>query len=137
MDRLPTDKRAIRGSQEDNTRRNLRWLPRPSHRTRKLLHRLLRHGRGDKRRPHRPRRYRVDSDPLPNDLVAQTPREGHNCALGRGIVEEVWAPDVGVYAGVVDDGAAEAHVREGVFREVEERVDVGVECSLPLVPVLY
>jgi hypothetical protein len=35
----------------------------------------------------------------------------------------------------VDDGRAALEVRNRVFREVEDRVDIGVECALPLRPV--
>lgn len=68
-------------------------------------------------------------------LVGEAAGEGYDGALGRGVVKEIGAADVGVDGGAVDDGVAGFHVLEGVFGDVEHRVDVGVEGLEPLVSV--
>ena len=72
------------------------------------------------RRPDRAGRDGVDADALPDVLVAEAAGEGDDGAFGGGVVEQVRAADVGVYAGVVDDDVAFAEMGEGVFGEVEE-----------------
>jgi hypothetical protein len=69
-------------------------------------------------------------------LVAETTSERDDSALCGCVVEEIWTADIGVYGGVVDDRGAFLHVREGIFREIEEGVDVGIESLFPLFPIL-
>ena len=85
------------------------------------------------RRPDRARTNSVDADAVADLLIRETASEGDDGAFGGGVVEEVGPADVGVYGGVVDDGAAAGHVWQGVFGEVEVGVDVGVEGGEPLV----
>jgi hypothetical protein len=69
-------------------------------------------------------------------LVAQSPGEGDDGALGARVVEQVRAANVGVHGGAGNDGIATGHVREGIFREVKERVDIYVESLDPLFPIV-
>ena len=91
------------------------------------------HGGGDQGRPDGPRADRIDADPLRDDQVGEAAGEGDHGALAGGVVEEVFAADVGVDGGAVDDGVAGFHVGERVFGEEEAGVDVGVEGLDPLV----
>ena len=77
----------------------------------------------------------VDTNAIPYLLVAQSPGEGHNGALRARVVEKVRAADVRVYRGAGDDGVAAGHVREGVFGQEEERMDIRIEGLNPLFPI--
>lgn len=134
MDRLAADSRAVRGGEEHDAGGDLAGLGGPAHGTRKRLLGLVVHGGRDERGPDGSRGDGVDADALADELVAEAAREGDDGALGRRVVQQVGAADVGVDAGVVDDGGAPLHVREGVLGQVEEGVDVGVEGVEPLVP---
>lgn len=126
---------AVHAGQEDETRRNLAWLAGTSNRRRELLLCFLTHCAGNERGPHWSRRHRVDAYAFAYLLVGQAAGEGDDSTLCAGVVEQVGAADVGVDAGIVDDGAATFHVRKAVFGEVEVGVNVGVEGMNPLVPV--
>lgn len=129
MQHLPTQQRTIRARQKHHTRRHLARLPRPPHRRRETLLRRLIHRRVHQRRPHGARRDGVAADALRDPLVAEAAGEAHDGALCGGVVEEVRAADVGVDAGVVNDGVAFAEVGEGIFGEVEEGWDWSVDLS--------
>lgn len=68
-------------------------------------------------------------------LVMQSTCEGHNCAFGGGVVEQVRASDICVDGGAVADGVAALHVLESVLGEVEVGVNIGVEGLQPLLSV--
>ena len=93
------------------------------------------HRGGDQRRPDGARTDAVDADAELELLVGQAAREGDDGAFGGGVVEEIRAADVGVDGGAVDDRVAGFHVLEGVFGDVEDGVDVGVEGADPLFSV--
>ena len=136
MQALPGDKTTILTRQKHKTGRNLTRLARPPHRRRaELVLRIGLHRGGDERGPDGAGADGVAADAVGDLLVGEAAREGDDGALGGGVVEEVWAADVGVHRGAVDDGVARVHVLEGVFGEVEVGVDVGVEGGEPLVSV--
>lgn len=93
------------------------------------------HGGGDQGRPDRAGADRIDPNPLADDQIGEPAGEGDHGTLAGGVVEEVFAADVGVDGGAVDDGVTGLHVGEGVFGEEEARVDVDVEGLDPLVSV--
>lgn len=65
----------------------------------------------------------------------QSTCEGHNGALGGGVVEQIRTAYVCVDGSAVDDGVAALHVLEGVLGKIEVGVDVGVEGFQPLLSV--
>jgi hypothetical protein len=65
-------------------------------------------------------------------LVRESSSESYDCAFGGGVIEEVWASYVRVYAGAGDDCVAAGHLREDVFGEKEEGVDICGEGIEPL-----
>ena len=136
MQALSRNETAVRTRQEHKAGRHLARLPGSAHRTRKLALRLLVHRRRDQRGPDGARANGVHPDALPEHLVREAPREGHDGAFAGGVVEEVVAADVGVDGGAGDNGVAAGHLGEGVFGEKEEGVDVCVEGVEPLFPVL-
>jgi len=136
MDGLPTQCARVLTSQEYNTCRDLRWLTWTSLRCCELFLRLFTHSRWDEGRPNRTRCHSVHANASVDVLVAQTTSERDNSTLCRSIVEKIRSTDVGVDRGVVDDRRTFLHVREDVFREVEEWMDIRVEGLFPLVPSL-
>lgn len=120
VDNLPTNLTAVCASQEDYHRRDLTGLATTANWSAESLLRLFRHGRNDQRCPDGTRGDGVDTNALAHPLVAETVGESCDGAFGAGVVEQVGTADVGVDTGVVDDGVAFGHVREGVFGEVEE-----------------
>lgn len=134
MECLPAHARAVGRSQKHDAGGDFARLDGPAHGARELFLLLLRHGRGDKRRPHGTRRDGVDPDTLADLLVAEPSRERHDRPFRRRVIQQVGPADVVVDTGVIDDGAAWLHVRQRVLGEVEEGVDVSVERVDPLVP---
>jgi len=94
---------------------------------------LLVHGCCNEWCPYWAWRNRIDADSLADVLVAESSGERDDCPLCAGVVEQIGTAYVGIDASVVDDGASALHVGDGVFREVEEGVDVGIECVEPLI----
>jgi hypothetical protein len=68
-------------------------------------------------------------------LVRECSSESYDGAFGGGVIEEIWAPDVRVYAGTGDDCVAAGHLREDVLGEEKEGVDVCGEGIDPLFPL--
>jgi hypothetical protein len=137
MQALSTNKTTLRSRQKHKTSGNLYGLTGSSHWARKLLLRILIHGRWDQRCPDRTRTDAIDSDAFLNLLICETTRESYDGAFRCGVVEQVGTADVGVYGGAGDDCVAGLHLREDVFGEEEERVDVGVEGVKPLLPIIH
>jgi hypothetical protein len=129
MNDLPTDLGAVRAGKENKHSRDLTRLSTTPNGTTEGFLRLLRHGRNNQRSPNGTRSDSIDADAFGYPLVAETVGESGDGALGARVVEQVWAADVGVYAGVVDDSVALGHVRESVLGEVEEG------CEIESVPV--
>jgi len=125
---------AVHAAQKHHTGCNLARLQGPANRGCKLLHRIIIHGGGNQRGPDRARRNRVHADSFTAVHIGEAAGEGDDGALSGGIVEQVRATNVGIYTGVIDDGAAGLHVRNRSFAEMEEGVDVGVEGPEPLLP---
>jgi hypothetical protein len=71
-----------------------------------------------------------------NLLVRKAAGKGYNCALGRGVVEQVWSADVMVDGSTGDNRVTALHVGKNIFREEEKRVNVCIECFDPLLPVV-
>ena len=67
-------------------------------------------------------------------MVGQTTSQSNNGALGGCVVEQVWATDVAVDRGVVDDGVALLKMLESIFGEKEIGVYICVEGLDPLIP---
>lgn len=109
MQTLPTNKTTIRTRQKHKTSSHLARLSRSSHRTRELLLRLLVHGSWDERRPDRAGTDGVDADSIFDLLVGEGTREGYDCSLCGGVVEEVGTPDVVVDGGAGYDCGAGGH----------------------------
>ena len=131
---LSTEGAAVFTGEEDNGSGNLTWLSRTAQRSgSELLLVLTLHGRWDERCPDGSRGNSVDANAVSGLLIAQATGEGDDCALGGGVVEKVGTTDIGVDAGVVDDGAAALHVWQRVLGKVEVGVNVGVEGVEPLV----
>lgn len=86
MYRLPTDRRAVRTSQEYKTRRDLARLARPAHIARKLVLRFMGHCRWNERRSYRPWRDGIDANASANILVRQATGEGDDSTFSRGVV---------------------------------------------------
>jgi hypothetical protein len=120
MNNLPTNLATIRARQKHNHSRNLTRLAAPANRSRESFLAFLSHGRHDQWRPHGAWCDCVDADAFADPLVAEAVCESCDGALRGSVVEQVGPADVGVDAGVVDDGVAFGHVWEGVFGEVEE-----------------
>jgi hypothetical protein len=131
---LSGERGAVGSSEEHKACGNFAGLRRPANGCSELLDGLLIHRGWDERCPYRAGRDGVNADALGDDLVGQATREGNNGALGRCVVEQVGAANVGVNRGVVEDGCARLHVGQGVLGQVEEWVNVGVEGVYPLVP---
>ena len=126
MNDLPADLGAVGTGKENKDSRDLTRLSAASDGTVKALLRLLRHGRNHQWGPNWTRSDSVHADALAHPLVAEAVGESGDGALGARVVEQVWAADVGVHAGVVDDRVALGHVREGVLGEVEEGCGIAV-----------
>lgn len=135
VNRLSADARRVLARQKHYTSRDLTRLRWPSHRACELLLCLVVHSCRDERSPDRSWGNCVDTDAARHVLVAQTPSEGDDGALGTGVVEQVWPADIGVDAGIVDDGGPALHVWEEIFGKIEHGVDVHVEGVVPLLTV--
>ena len=135
MQTLSTDKGTVRAGQKDEASSDLRWLSRTSHRRCELVLLLSVHSSWDEWGPDRAGADTVDTDTVFNLLVGERARKGYDGALGGRVIEEIGAADVGVYRGAGDNGVTALHLREHVFGQVEEGVDVGVEGINPLFPV--
>jgi len=109
MQTLPTNKTTIRTRQKHKTSSHLARLSRSSHRTCELLLRLLVHGSWDERRPDRAGTDGVDANSVFDLLVGEGAREGYDCSLCGGVVEEVRAPNVVVDGGAGYDCGAGGH----------------------------
>jgi hypothetical protein len=96
MNCLSTNARRIRTRKEHDASRNLAWLTWPPHGSCELLLRLVVHGRWNQWRPYRSRCNSIDSNAFRYILVTQTSCEGDDGALCRGVVEQIWPPDVGI-----------------------------------------
>jgi hypothetical protein len=68
-------------------------------------------------------------------LIAEPARESHDGAFGCGVVEQVGPACVRVYGRAGDDGVAAGQVRQGVFGEEEEGVDIRGEGVEPLLSI--
>lgn len=77
----------------------------------------------------------IDTNAFLDLLIRQSSRECYNCPLRRGVVKQISPADIWIDRGTIDDRGSGLHMREGVFRKIEERVDVGVEALLPLLPI--
>jgi hypothetical protein len=134
MQALTRNKATIRTCQKYKASHNLTRLSGPSHRRSELLLRLVIHRRRKKRRLNRPRTNSIYSDPFLDLLIRKCSSESYNGALGGGVIEEIWASYVRVYAGAGDDYVAAGHLREDVFGEEEKGwmfvAKVSTHCSL-------
>jgi hypothetical protein len=126
---LPTDLGAVRTGKENKDSCDLTRLSTAPNRSVEAFLRLLRHGRNDKWGPYRAGSDSVDANSLGHPLVAEAICECGDGTFGAGVVEQVWAANVGVHTGVVDDRVAFGHVREGVLGEVEEGCGIGLVLS--------
>ena len=110
MQALPGYKATILARQKHETSRNLRRLPRPTHRRAELILRVVLHGRRDQRRPDGTGTDAIDADAVFELLVGEAAGEGDNGTFAGGVVKEIRTADVGVNGGAVDDCVARLHV---------------------------
>jgi hypothetical protein len=129
---LTSNRSTIRTSQKDKASGNLRGLRRTTNRRGKLLLSLLVHGSRDQGRPHWTRSDGVDTNATTDILVRQTAGKTDDGALCGCVVEQIRTTNVSIDAGVVDDGVTLVHMRQSVFGQVKEGVDVCLESKLPL-----
>src|ERR687893_397460 len=132
---LAADVARLLGGEKDVGRRQLGRLGRAPDgglRRAELRDLLGGHGSRDQRRPHRPRRHRVDPDAPRYQVLGEPLREGDDRALGGGVVQERRLGLVGLDGGGVDDARARPHVRDRRLDEPEHSVDVSLQDAVEL-----
>lgn len=77
----------------------------------------------------------IDTNAFLDLLVRQSSCECYNCPFSRGVVKQISPADIWIDRGTVDDRGSGLHMRKGVFRQIEERVDIGIEALFPLLPI--
>ena len=137
MQALTADQTAVLACQEHEASGNFAWLPRSTQRRAEFLLSLFVHCGRYKRGPNGARTHSVHPDTLTDLLVRETTSEGDDCPLGRCVVKQVWATNVGINGGIVDDRIARFHVRKAVLGHEEVRMDVSVEGTNPLISGLW
>ena len=93
---------------------------------------LQAHTRRDKGCPDRTGGDGVDANALFDELVGEGAREGNDSPFARRIVEAARDANIRVDGGAVDDDAVRCQVFQDLLREIEIRVDVGLERGRPL-----
>jgi len=96
VESLSTEAGTVWAGQEDERGRNLRRLAGSADGRSELRKCFVIHGSLDQRRPHRSRCDCIDTDTLRAVLVGQTAGERDDGALGAGVVEKIWASNVGI-----------------------------------------
>src|SRR5215204_570121 len=89
-------------------------------------------GRGDERRPDRPRRDAVHPDALLDELLRERAGEGDDRALRGAVVEKLRAAAIGRHRCGVDDRGALLQMRQRRLGHEEIAEDVGSEGALDL-----
>ena len=93
------------------------------------------HSRRDEWCPDWTGAHSVDTDTLAlHNLVAETSSEGYDSSLSGGVIKKIWAANVCVYGGIVDDSTSPRHMWNGVLGEEEVGMNVGVKGVEPLFP---
>lgn len=124
---------AVAACKEDEASSNLGRLTWSTNWRCELLKGLVAHGRWSQRSPDWTWSDCVAANALVTVLVGQATSEGDDGTLGASVVEQIWAADVGVDRGAVDDGVAVLHLGNDVLGQVVVWVDVGLEGEVPLV----
>lgn len=77
----------------------------------------------------------IHTNAFPDDLIGQPTSEGDDCSFGRGVIEKIRTADVCVDRSVIDDRVTARHMREDIFRQPKQGMDICDEGLFPLFSV--